>query len=127
MQITYSVIIRGVMNEYISNNAFYTTLKFLLNKITNSESLIALRRMEKRLICNGHCSHARQYLKMFYMSFNFHTHKEGAPVNEGRISESECLINLFVVTKLVLKKWIQANVCVYTKIRLFPSTVICHQ
>lgn len=73
------------MNEYISNNAFHTILKFLLNKITNSESLIAPKRMEKRLIHNEHCSHARQYLKMFYVSINFHTHKEGVPLNEGRI------------------------------------------
>lgn len=73
------------MNEYISNNAFYTIPKFHLNKITNLESLIAPRRMEKRLIHNEHCSHARQYLKMFYVSFNFHTHKEEIPLNEGRI------------------------------------------
>lgn len=31
MQITYSVITKGLMNEYISNTAFYTILKFLLN------------------------------------------------------------------------------------------------
>lgn len=31
IQITYSVITKGLMNEYISNTAFYTVLKFLLN------------------------------------------------------------------------------------------------
>lgn len=31
MQITYSVITKGLMNEYISDTAFYTILKFLLN------------------------------------------------------------------------------------------------
>lgn len=31
MQITYSVIIKGLTGEYISNNAFYMLRRFLLN------------------------------------------------------------------------------------------------
>lgn len=31
MKITYSVIIKGLMNEYISNTAFHAILRYLLN------------------------------------------------------------------------------------------------
>lgn len=31
MKITFSVIIKGLMNEYISNTAFYAILRYLLN------------------------------------------------------------------------------------------------